>query len=61
MIESAKAAMIVAQKLVKAANDIKRQEMDKLPDEIDGLDVLEGALSVANLATLGDNGEVTSG
>jgi hypothetical protein len=61
LIESAKAAMIVAQKLVKAANDIKRQEMDKLPDEIDGLDVLEGALSVANLATLGDNGEVTSG
>lgn len=53
MIEAVKETIVVAEKVVKTVNDIKKQEMEKLPDEIDELDVLEGALKVGKRATGG--------
>ena len=57
MIESTAAVITVAEKVVKTANEIKKKEMGKLPDEIDELDLLEGGLSAARIVTSSGLGE----
>lgn len=60
MIEGVAAAIVVAEKAVKSANELKKKEMGKLPDEIDELDLLEGGLAIAEVATSGGVSEIAS-
>jgi hypothetical protein len=57
MIETVTAAVAVAEKVVKAARELKKNEVGKLPDEIDELDLLDAALEIAEVTT---GGEVSS-